>query len=63
MQVDFQSGEHELVLRYDPTEVKAGLALSLLSFIILILVLTGIRMFRIPGITTRGGLDAAEPAG
>ena len=52
-----------MILKYDPPELKVGLAISLLSCIFLILVLTGIRMFWIPGITTRGGLDGAEPAG
>jgi Bacterial membrane protein YfhO len=63
MEIDVPSGEHHIILRYDPAELKCGLVLSLVSCIFLILVLTGIRMFWIPGITTREGLDGAEPAG
>jgi Bacterial membrane protein YfhO len=63
LQIEVPSGDHHVIIKYDPTELKCGLAVSLLSCIFLILVLTGIRMFWIPGITTRGGLDGAEPAG
>jgi Bacterial membrane protein YfhO len=63
MQIDVPSGDHHVIMRYDPVELKCGLALTLLSCIFLILVLTGIGMFWIPGITTREGLDGAEPAG
>ena len=63
MEIDVPSGDHFVLLKYDPAELKIGLVLSLVSCIFLILVLTGIRMFWIPGITTRGGLDGAEPAG
>jgi hypothetical protein len=63
LKIDIPAGQHNLILRYDPLEVRAGLALSLSSCILLILVLTGIRLFWIPGITTREGLDGVEPAG
>jgi hypothetical protein len=63
MQIDVPSGHHHVILRYDPPEFKCGIAISILSCIFVILVLTGIRMFWIPGITTRQGLDGAEPAG
>ncbi len=59
--VDLPAGRHELLLKYDPSEVRLGLAVSAVSLIGLILVLTGVRLFWIPGITTRGGLDGAEP--
>jgi hypothetical protein len=63
LSIQIPSGQHELILRFDPVEVRVGLALSILSCILLILVLTGIRLFWIPGITTREGLDGVEPAG
>jgi hypothetical protein len=63
LSVDVPAGRHELVLKYDPSEVRIGLAISVISVFGLILVLTGIRLFWIPGITTRGGLDGAEPPG
>jgi hypothetical protein len=63
LKIDVPAGQHNLILRFDPAEVRLGVALSFLSCILLILVLTGIRMFWIPGITTREGLDGAEPAG
>jgi hypothetical protein len=63
LQIEVPSGDHDVILRYDPIELKLGLAISFSACIFLILVLTGIGMFWIPGITTRGGLDGAEPAG
>ena len=63
MEIDVPSGNHHVILQYEPAELKWGILLSLLSCIFLILVLTGIGMFWIPGITTREGLDGAEPAG
>jgi uncharacterized membrane protein YfhO len=63
MQIEVPEGDHHVILTYDPPELKVGLAISLLSCIFLILVLTGIGMFWIPGIRTREGLDGAEPAG
>ena len=45
MQVSVPAGEHIVILRYLPVEVKLGVFVSLLSCIILILVLTGIRLF------------------
>ncbi len=63
LKIDIPAGQHNLILRYDPAEVRSGLALSFGACILLILVLTGIRLFWIPGITTREGLDGAEPAG
>jgi len=61
MGVRLPAGHHELILKYDPSEVGLGLTISAVSLFGLILVLTGIRLFWIPGITTRGGLDGAEP--
>jgi len=61
LSVELPAGRHELILKYDPSEVWLGLAVSAGSLVVLILVLTGIRLFWIPGITTRGGLDGAEP--
>jgi hypothetical protein len=39
------SGQHELILEYDPSEVKLGLGVSTCALVLLILVLTGIRLF------------------
>jgi hypothetical protein len=61
--VSIPPGGHELVLKYDPIEVRIGLAVSGSSLVLLILVLTGIRLFWIPGITKGGGLDGSEPPG
>jgi uncharacterized membrane protein YfhO len=55
------AGRHELILKYEPTEFQFGLAVSSSALVILFLVLTRIRLFWIPGITTRGGLDGHEP--
>jgi hypothetical protein len=63
LHIEIPAGQHELILRYDPVEVRAGVVLSVLSCILVILVLTGIRLFWIPGITTREGLDGAKLAG
>jgi hypothetical protein len=63
MSVQLGPGRHKLILNYDPIEVRIGLAISIFSLFGLILVLTGIRLFWIPGITTRGGLDGARPRG
>ena len=63
LNIEIPSGQHELILKYDPAEVRLGLAVSFCSLVLLILVLTGIRLFWIPGITTRRGLDGAEPSG
>jgi hypothetical protein len=57
------AGRHELVLKYDPVEVRIGLAVSFCSLVLLILVLTGIRLFWIPGLTLGGGLEGSEPPG
>jgi hypothetical protein len=54
-------GHHELILMYDPVEVKIGLWISLCALVLVILVLTGIRLFWIPGITKARGLDGPEP--
>jgi hypothetical protein len=56
------SGRHTLILKYDPLEVRLGLAVSICSLVLLILVLTGIRLFWIPGITMAKGLDGLKPA-
>jgi len=61
MAVEVPAGRHELILKYDPSEVRLGLIVSAFSLVGVILVLTGIRLFWIPGITTRGGLDGVEP--
>jgi hypothetical protein len=50
-------------LRYDPIEVRIGLAVSFVGLVLLILVLTGIPLFWIPGVCTARGLDGAEPSG
>jgi len=63
MNIEIPRGEHELILKYDPTEWRIGLISSLGSSVLLILVLTGIRLFWIPGITKAGGLDGSEPPG
>ncbi len=63
LNIDIPSGQHELILEYDPIEVRLGIAVSFCSLVIVILVLTGIRLFWIPGITTAMGLDGTEPSG
>jgi hypothetical protein len=63
MNIDIQPGQHELILTYDPAEVRAGGTISFCSLVITILVLTGNRLFWIPGITTAMGLDGTEPSG
>ena len=63
LDVDIPSGQHELILKYDPIEVRIGLAFSLGGLVLLILVLTGIPLFWIPGVSTAKGLDGAEPSG
>ena len=61
--IEIPAGQHELILKYDPLEVRLGISLSFCSLVLVILVLTGIRLFWIPGITTAKGLDGPEPAG
>jgi hypothetical protein len=61
--IEVPPGQHELILRYDPDEVRFAGALSFSSLLITILVLTGNRLFWIPGITTAKGLDGPEPSG
>ena len=64
MKIEVPAGQHNLILRYDPAEVRVrALRSRFYHAFLLILVLTGIRLFWIPGITTREGLDGAEPAG
>jgi uncharacterized membrane protein YfhO len=63
LDVDIPSGQHELILKYDPTEVRIGLLVSSSGLVLLILVLTGIPLFWIPGVSTAKGLDGAEPSG
>jgi hypothetical protein len=63
LSVDVQPGYHELILNYDPGEVRVGLAISGGSLVLVILVLTGNRLFWIPGITMARGLDGPEPPG
>ena len=45
LSIQIPSGLHELVLEYDPGEVRAGLVVSTCALVLLILVLTGIRLF------------------
>jgi hypothetical protein len=63
LHVEIPRGQHELILNYDPVELKLGVCASATSSVLLILVLTGIRLFWIPGITKDGGLDGSEPPG
>jgi hypothetical protein len=63
LNIEIPSGQHELILKYDPGEVRLGLAISCCSSVLVILVLTGIRLFWIPGITMARGLDGARPPG
>jgi hypothetical protein len=43
--VDVPPGRHELILKYEPAEVRLGLAVSVAALVGSILVLTGIRLF------------------
>ena len=63
LNIEIPAGQHELILKYDPIEVRLGIAVSFCSLVLVILVLTGIRLFWIPGITTAKGLDGPEPSG
>jgi hypothetical protein len=63
MNIEIPAGQHELILNFDPVEVRLGMAVSFCSLVVAILVLTGIRLFWIPGISTVKGLDGAEPSG
>jgi len=44
LNIQVPSGQHELVLEYDPSEVRLGLGVSTCALVLLILVLTGIRL-------------------
>src|SRR5262249_34895608 len=59
--VDVPSGHHEIVLEYDPVEVRLGLAVSAVALAAGILVLTGIRPFWIPGISWAGAWTEPSP--
>jgi hypothetical protein len=48
------SGYHNIIVEYDPVEVRIGLAITAGSLLAVILILTGNRPFWIPGITRRG---------
>jgi hypothetical protein len=61
MSIEIPAGQHELILNYDPDEVRLGLTVSSCSLVLLILVLTGNRLFWIPGITMARDLDGVEP--
>jgi hypothetical protein len=61
MIINIPPGQHTLILIFDPVEVRVGLFLSSLALIVVILVLTGNRLFWIPGITMVMGLDGAKP--
>jgi hypothetical protein len=63
LNINIPAGKHKVILKYDPAEVRLGMAVSICSLVIAILVLTEIRLFRIPGITTAMGLDGTEPSG
>jgi hypothetical protein len=63
LNIEIPAGQHEIILNFSPDEVFFGLVGSSFSLVILILVLTEIRMFWIPGITTAKGLDGAEASG
>jgi hypothetical protein len=45
LDIQIPSGQHELVLEYDPSEVRLGLGVSTCALVLWILVLTGIRLF------------------
>jgi hypothetical protein len=45
LKIQIPSGQHELVLEYDPSEVRLGLGVSVCALVLWILVLTGIRVF------------------
>jgi hypothetical protein len=45
LNIQVPSGQHELVLEYDPSEVRLGLGVSTCALVLWILVLTGIRLF------------------
>src|SRR5262249_3153199 len=59
--VDVPSGCHEIVLEYDPVEVRIGLAISACALVAGILVLTGNRPFWIPGISWGGAWTEPSP--
>ncbi len=63
LNIEIPGGQHELILKYDPMEVRLGLLISVMALACLILVLTGNRLFWIPGITMVKGLDGSEPSG
>jgi hypothetical protein len=52
--IDLPPGRHHLRFRYQPVEVAVGLAISAVTLAVVILALTGIAPYRIPGITNRG---------
>ncbi len=59
--VDVPSGHHEIVLEYDPVAVRIGLAISASALVAGILVLTGNRVFWIPGISWGGAWTEPSP--
>ena len=63
LNIDVPPGHHNILFIYDPLDVRIGFAVSFCSLVLVILVLTGIRLFWIPGITTAKGLDGPEPSG
>jgi hypothetical protein len=59
--VDVPPGRHEIVLEYDPVEVRIGLVVSAAALAAAILVLTGLRPFWIPGISWAGAWTDPSP--
>jgi hypothetical protein len=59
--INVPKGKHQLILNYDPAEVRLGSAISLGSLVLVILVLTEIRLLWIPGIQKARGLEGVEP--
>jgi hypothetical protein len=45
LDIQIPSGQHELIIEYDPGEVRLGLMVSTCALVLVILVLTGIRLF------------------
>ena len=45
LEIQIPPGQHEVILEYDPREVRIGLGISACALVLLILVLTGIRLF------------------
>src|SRR5262249_33215736 len=59
--IQIPSGHHEIILEYDPREVRLGLAVSACAMGLVILVLTGKGRFWIPGIEWAGAWTEPSP--